>query len=109
MNFDESPQQKAFRAEVKDWLRTAAAEYRDPPAKPWEDSELVAAGRRWQRRKADAGYAGILWPKSIGGRGGTAYEAAIFDAEEASYHVPRGVFIGIGLSMAFLSFTSISP
>lgn len=100
MNFDESPQQKAFRAEVKEWLRTAAAEYRDPPAKAWEESELVAAGRRWQRRKAEAGYAGILWPESMGGRGGTAYEAAIFDAEEESYHVPRGVFIGIGMSMA---------
>jgi alkylation response protein AidB-like acyl-CoA dehydrogenase len=65
-----------------------------------DDTALVAASRAWQRRKAEAGFAGILWPEAIGGRGGTPIQAAIFAQEEAAYDVPTGVFLQIGMNMA---------
>ncbi|MFP6615595.1 MAG: acyl-CoA dehydrogenase family protein, partial [Candidatus Hydrogenedentota bacterium] len=50
-------------------------------------------------KKAEAGYAVILWPKEFGGRAGTPIETAIYREEEAKYAVPRGFFeIGIGMA-----------
>ena len=36
-----------------------------------EDPEVRQWAKAWQAKKADAGYAGITWPKECGGRGGT--------------------------------------
>lgn len=99
MNFDDTPEEAKFRAEAREWLRVAAAAWTAPPATPLDDPELVKQGRAWQRKKAEAGFAGILWPKTVGGRGGTQMQAAIFDQEEEPYHVPTGVFITIGMNM----------
>ncbi len=98
MNFDDTPEEAAFRGAARAWLRDEAA--RLPARHSMDDTALVAAGRAWQRRKADAGFAGILWPQAIGGRGGTPIQAAIFAQEEAAYAVPTGVFLQIGMNMA---------
>jgi len=43
----------------------------------------VAWGRRWQAKLAAAGWVGIDWPVAYGGRGASAVEVAIFNAEYA--------------------------
>lgn len=98
MNFDDTPEELTFRQTARSWLAEAAAAHRAP--RTLDDAALVALGRDWQKAKANAGFAGILWPASIGGRGGTPIEAAIFDQEEAAYHIPTGVFLQIGINMA---------
>jgi acyl-CoA dehydrogenase len=98
LDFDDTPEEAAFRGAARAWLRDEAA--RLPARHGMDDTALVAAGRAWQRRKADAGFAGILWPQAIGGRGGTPIQAAIFAQEEAVYAVPTGVFLQIGMNMA---------
>ena len=96
MNFEDSPQEAAYRAEVRAWLdanmRELKEQYPDLAA-----ADLTVA-RAWQARKAQACYARITWPVEWGGRGGTAIQQAIFSQEESRCGAPQGYF-GIGLGM----------
>jgi alkylation response protein AidB-like acyl-CoA dehydrogenase len=96
MNFEDSPQEAAYRAEVRAWLDTNMREleeqYPDPQA------PALAVARAWQARKAHARYARITWPVEWGGAGGTAIQQAIFAEEERRCGAPQGYF-GIGLGM----------
>jgi alkylation response protein AidB-like acyl-CoA dehydrogenase len=55
---------------------------------PEEEERNLARARAWQRRKFEAGWAGIAWPQAYGGRGGSLVEQAIFAQEEAQFDVP---------------------
>ena len=105
MDFNDSPQEAAFRKEVVDWLE-ANAERRDPDDNSAfsmfserESPEMIEECKAWQRKKADAGWACITWPKDLGGRGGTLMENIIFSQEEAKFKIPPNIFM-IGLGMA---------
>jgi alkylation response protein AidB-like acyl-CoA dehydrogenase len=100
MDFHDTPEEAAFRAEVRAWLSEAAPKHVIPQGVALDDSEEVERGRAWQRAVYDGGYAGITFPKALGGRGGTVIEAVVFTEEEANYHLPKGPYIGIGLGMA---------
>ena len=65
----DSPEEAAFRAEVRAWLAQNAAEYAAPPAVAWDEDELVVRAKDWQRTKARAGYGSVSAPKHIGGGG----------------------------------------
>jgi alkylation response protein AidB-like acyl-CoA dehydrogenase len=58
----------------------------------------LALGRRYQRAKFDAGYAGINWSKDVGGQGLTHIEKVAFDTEEMAFGMPNAYF-GISLGM----------
>jgi alkylation response protein AidB-like acyl-CoA dehydrogenase len=102
MDFDDTPQEAAFRAEVRAFLsanaqrkqrsRSAGRRYGDV------DAAELARARTWQAKKADAGFAGITWDPKWGGRGGTPMQQIIYNQEEAEYDVPYNVFL-IGLGM----------
>lgn len=99
MDFNDSFAEAQFRAQVRQWLELNAADYRQP----LDTSDITgytAKARDWQRRKAEAGYAAICWPKSEGGLDGTSMMEVIFAEEEARYHVPIGPLVTIGTSMA---------
>lgn len=98
MDFNDTPAEAEFRAKVKAWLQDAAAEYFQPPARPWELDEFVARSRAWQLKKFEAGYVGITWPKAIGGQGLTPMHQIIFNQEEGHTYVPNGLYaIGLGM------------
>ena len=97
MDFQDSPDEAAFRHEVRSWLEANIGEYRDAPAIAWTEEEFVQRARAWQKVKADAGFGAILWPAKLGGRGGTPMQAVIFAEEEARHHAPTGIFIKIGM------------
>jgi alkylation response protein AidB-like acyl-CoA dehydrogenase len=104
VDFDDSPQEAAFRAEVRHWMAANA-----PTRAPGElrtshsfydfDEIFVTEGKAWQRRLYDGGWAGITWPTAYGGRGGTVTEAMIFREEEGRVDVAAGLF-GVGIGMA---------
>ena len=100
MDFNDTAEEAEFRSEVKAWLAAHAPAHELPDGAVLDDSEEVARGKAWQRELYDGGYAGILLPKSLGGRGGTIIEAVVFDEEERKYNLPKGPYIGIGLGMA---------
>ena len=100
MDFKDAPQEAAFRAEARAWLAANAPAHVVPDAGRLDDADEVRRGRAWQRALQDGGYAGVLLPKALGGRGGTIVEAVVFGEEESRFNLPKGPYIGIGLGMA---------
>src|SRR5690242_5230426 len=94
MDFDDTPQEAAFRAEVRAFLAATAERKMPGTAEGYRTSQAapgaIERAKTWQAKKAAAGYAGITWPKDWRGRGGTAIEQVIYNQEEAHYAVPRG-------------------
>lgn len=99
MDFNDTPQEAAFRTEVRAWLATHAPAHVIPAGEMMDDSEEVQRGKAWQRCVYDGGYAGITLPIELGGRGGSVIEAVVFAEEESKYLLPKGPYIGIGLGM----------
>ncbi len=103
MDFNDTPEEAAFRAEARAWL-DANAELRNPDDPPADvlgeraGSELIQAAQAWQKKKAEAGWACLTWPKEYGGRGATAIQSVIWNQEEQRYRTPPNIF-GIGLGM----------
>ena len=102
MDFSDSPEEATFRSDARSWL-DANATLRDGSEKAQDhfmarDAEEVARARDWQARKAEAGWAGLTWPRAFGGRDATPIEQVIWNQEEGRYAVPPNAFlIGIGL------------
>ncbi|MEN3951405.1 acyl-CoA dehydrogenase family protein [Iodidimonas sp. SYSU 1G8] len=100
MNFEDSPEEAAFRADARAWLAENAAPYKKPLPENLTEAQAVAMAKEWQAKKAAAGYAAITWPKEVGGMGGTPMQRVIFEQEEAQYNLPPNVFaIGLGMCM----------
>jgi alkylation response protein AidB-like acyl-CoA dehydrogenase len=85
VDFQYTPEQDAFRDELRGWLAANL-----PPDLCVDDptDERVAPDREtferrvaWQRKMYAAGWVGISWPKTYGGRGATLMEQIIFDEE----------------------------
>ncbi len=106
MDFDDTPEETAFRADAGDFLDANAPSAR---GERWKNQmvisdhvELLAyieACRSWQWVKYEHGWAGITWPREFGGRGGTAIQAGIFAEEEQKRVSATGVFaVGIGMA-----------
>jgi alkylation response protein AidB-like acyl-CoA dehydrogenase len=77
MRLAPTPEEEAFRRELRSWLHHAVGSLGPPPR-----SDDWPARRRydtdWQGRLHDAGYAGISWPAEHGGRGASPSEELIF-------------------------------
>jgi acyl-CoA dehydrogenase len=103
MDFEDSPEEAAFRAEVRTWLDANAKPRvkRDSsdPLDERDDADTMTKAKAWQKTKADQGYARITWPKGMGGIGGTPMQSIIFGQEESKYDVPYGGPFAIGLGM----------
>jgi alkylation response protein AidB-like acyl-CoA dehydrogenase len=95
MDFNDTPEEAAFRTQARAWLEANAPRER---ASGRGDAEHMAAAKAWQAKKAAAGYAQITWPKEWGGGGGTPMQSIIFGQEEAKYGQNYGYFtIGLGM------------
>lgn len=103
MDFSDTSEEAAFRAEARAWLEANAKPIGAGEANAGmgerDDPHTIDSAKAWQARKADAGWACITWPKEYGGRGGTAIQNVIWGQEESKFHVPASVF-AIGLGMA---------
>jgi len=93
MDLTLTPEEEAFRDEVRAWL----GENNPGPEPDGEEAKFVFR-RDWQRRLHDAGWAGISWPKEYGGRGATLIEQAIFSEEMARAKAPAPANV-LGLVM----------
>jgi alkylation response protein AidB-like acyl-CoA dehydrogenase len=107
MDFNDTPEEAAFRAEARAWLAGHARPKRPGDAPPAmltdaysaEEVAHVRASKAWQATLYDGGWAGITWPKQHGGRGATPIQAAIFAEEQSSFDVPGSIFSqGIGMA-----------
>jgi len=85
MNFEDSPEEAAYRIKVREWIVANAPDMSHltpEERRPWQEKHKAVANI-WQATKADAGYGCISWPKEWGGAGGSAIEEAIFNQEES--------------------------
>jgi alkylation response protein AidB-like acyl-CoA dehydrogenase len=106
MDFNDTPAEAAFRAEARDFLRVNAepkAGARPVLRLNGVDAAGVARCKAWQAKKADAGFAGLTWPKRFGGREAPSILQVIYNQEEDDFVVPRGLFeIGLGMCIPTL-------
>ncbi len=94
MDFNYSPEEEAFRKEVRDWLAENMKELpewwgrRDVTGPEPDSEEYNQFSLWWHRKLYDAGYVGIAWPKEYGGRGATLIEQVVFSEEMAKAGTP---------------------
>jgi alkylation response protein AidB-like acyl-CoA dehydrogenase len=94
MDFSDSPAEAAFREEARSWLAANI-----PGEVELEGLDYVDRAKLWQKRKYDAGWACIRWPREYGGRDANAIEQVILNQEEARFDTPMSIFM-IGQGMA---------
>jgi alkylation response protein AidB-like acyl-CoA dehydrogenase len=101
MDFNDTPEEAAFRAEARAFLAANAepkAGARPVLRQSGVDDAAVARCKTWQAKKADAGFAGLTWPKRFGGREASPILQVIYNQEEDDFVVPRGLYeIGLGM------------
>jgi alkylation response protein AidB-like acyl-CoA dehydrogenase len=100
MNFDDTPQEAAFRAQAKAWIAAnAPKQYEDELRKAslgriqLKSANILEVAKAWQKKKADAGWAVPHWPKDYGGRGATPIERVIWQQEEGVFGKLGALFI----------------
>jgi alkylation response protein AidB-like acyl-CoA dehydrogenase len=99
MDFDLTDSERAFRDEVRAWLRANRPSWADQDQDDVYSPGWLDQRRAWQRRMHEAGYVGIGWPEEYGGRGATLMEQLIFNEEMVEARAPEPVNV-IGLGMA---------
>ncbi len=100
MDFNDTPEEAAFRAEARSWLEANAP---TDTSAPTSEAEALKRARAWQATRAAAGFAKITWPKEFGGRAGTPIQQVIYNQEEGKFNVPGGFFdIGLGMCIPTL-------
>jgi len=106
VDFDDTPDEAAFRTDARAWLAAHAplkgsdldfsTGFLENTMSP---DEFMNRAKAWQRLLVDEGWAGITWPKAYGGRGGTAIQSVIFNQEASQYGVAVNTFaVGIGMA-----------
>ena len=95
MDLRDTPDEAAFRSELRSWLEANLPEERRGGVRRFDDS----FSRDWSRRLHEAGYAGLTWPKEYGGAGAPYSFQAILYEELARARAPGHAGV-IGLGMA---------
>jgi alkylation response protein AidB-like acyl-CoA dehydrogenase len=100
VDLNDTPEQAEYRAKARAWLeehRHEAPRLRGEGALT-DEQEILAARRAWQGKLAEAGLAGVTWPKEFGGQGLGPIEQVVVNQEIARAGVP-GILDVIGVGM----------
>ncbi|NWG54717.1 MAG: acyl-CoA dehydrogenase family protein [Hydrogenophilaceae bacterium] len=99
MDFNDTPEEAAFRAEARKFLEANCAPKSGQRQQPESsESDYLKKAKAYQKKKAEAGFAGITWRKEHGGRGLAPIFNVIFGQEESKFDAPSGPFaIGLGM------------
>ncbi|WP_417683766.1 acyl-CoA dehydrogenase family protein [Roseibium sp.] len=93
MDLNLTPEQLAFRADLRGWLADNLApdwdgdRYRGPT----DDGENFSLQHAWERRLHEGGYSGLHWPTAYGGRGKGIVEYFILMEELGRVAAPEGI------------------
>ena len=92
MQFHDTPEEAAFRAEVRDFIAKEAP-------KPQSNAEPFG-GRHpeWMKKLADKKWIAPAWPTEYGGAGMSVMEQFIFNSEMAEARAPRAGGIAVGFA-----------
>ncbi|MGZ4522719.1 MAG: acyl-CoA dehydrogenase family protein [Mycobacteriaceae bacterium] len=96
MDFDDTPDEAAWRASVRGYITEHRDQLGDRRAGNGRDN--VPAAKASQACLYEGGLVGVTWPVEFGGQGGTPMQQAIVDQEMARAAVPSLLnLIGIGM------------
>ena len=106
MDFDDTPEEAAFRAEARAWLEANAPAKGGPEdfstgflERTMPEAEFHRRVKAWQELLVDEGWAAITWPKAYGGRGGTSMQNVIWGQEAGQFGVTVNNYaVGIGMA-----------
>jgi alkylation response protein AidB-like acyl-CoA dehydrogenase len=97
VDLNDTPEQASYRQEVRTWLEANKSQA-PPRSGSYEDTAYIDSRRAWQRRLAEAGLAGVTWPREYGGRGLGPIEQVTVNQEISRAEVP-GILDVIGIGM----------
>ena len=89
MDFRFTPQEQAFREEIRDWLKTNLPDHM-PGERMSGDSENLNVYKKFAQRLATKGWVAPHWPKEYGGLGLSVVEQLVFNEEMAEASAPMG-------------------
>ena len=96
MDFDDTPEEAAWRTRVRGYLTEHRQQLGHRSAGSGRND--VPAAKRSQACLYDGGFIGVTWPTEFGGQSGTPMQQAIVDQETARAAVPAPInMIGIGM------------
>jgi alkylation response protein AidB-like acyl-CoA dehydrogenase len=98
-------EQDEFRAEARAFLEANAQPKRETSVwavnfhtDPDDAAREFETGRKWQHTMFENGFAGLTYPKELGGRGGQPWMETIFREEASNYEASSG-FISSTIAM----------
>ena len=94
MNLDFSPEDQAFQAEVRAWMRDNVPPQEGPSIGIPSHKETQFA---WERKLGAKGWLAYTWPEAYGGPGWTATQQYIFDTERALAGAPPSSPFGLSM------------
>jgi len=100
MDFNYSPEDEAFRKEVREWLEENLPQEwrRDRYMTMADRDEWVQVQLAWQKKRYEKGWLAPTWPKEYGGGGLTMMQTVILDEEFTRANAPQAG-VGMGLSL----------
>ncbi len=98
MDFRFSPEEEAFRQEVREFIeRECPPELRGGDANPLD---RLPAMVEWRKKLAAKGWLAPAWPKEYGGAGMTIMQQFIYNLETARLRAPSPMFMaGLGIAV----------
>ncbi|MHB8463299.1 MAG: acyl-CoA dehydrogenase family protein [Acidimicrobiales bacterium] len=100
MDFAYTPEDEAFRAELREWLDANLPDFLDQGEIGDEHGDptrrTMARRQAWQRRLNEGGWAAINWPMAWGGREATIMQNVIYSQEMAHAKTP-GIYNANGI------------
>jgi alkylation response protein AidB-like acyl-CoA dehydrogenase len=98
MDFKDTPEEAAFRADARAWLEKTLDQPNAKANVRIDGPEGLKRAKEYQARKAAAGFVGLTWRKEAGGRELPPIFNVIFNQEEQKFQAPVGPFaIGLGM------------
>jgi alkylation response protein AidB-like acyl-CoA dehydrogenase len=99
MDLSYSPEELAFRREVRAWLKkNVPVRQRDERPIEFGDPRRIAQAKTWQRKVHAAGYLALGWPKEYGGQGMDVMRQTIVNEEMVCARAP-GLIGMMGIQM----------
>lgn len=97
MDFNDTPELAAFRCDVKNWLDANATRRTDKLFLGMEGERAFLEAKDWYKKKAEAGFACLSWPREYGGAGLSSLHEVVWAQEVENYATRDAHFvIGIG-------------
>ena len=98
MDFAFTPEDEAFRVELRDWLDENVRDFNESSERSDGHDLLRTMERRkaWQRRLNEGRWAAINWPREWGGREATIMQNVIYSEENARVKSP-GIYNANGI------------